>query len=161
MKISIIVATVIGSLLGAFTTYLVLDRANQSSVESVGSTTSENNPESKTEDPFADSVDEPDNYNRLILTDPTDLTQRDMCIALWYTYESATVDSLGVTTGHIFGDVWNRRSPVEILEEQLDFWREFQAESARLEIEQQTRNRHEESKKQNKSEQATPRKPSD
>ena len=161
MKISIVASVFIGGLVGASVTYLVLDPASQPS-DGVGGSTGidDSKPASETIDPFEGSEDQPDDYNRLLLTDPTDLSQRDMCIALWYTYESATVDILGVTTGHKFGDVWNRRSPVEILEEQLDFWRDFQAESARLEKEHNL-NQSKKSKTQNKSEQATPRKPSD
>lgn len=68
-----------------------------------------------------------------ILTDPGDLALRDRCIARWYVAQAFVVEELKSDTGHKFGPVWNRRSPVEILEELLAFMREFQAESERLE----------------------------
>jgi hypothetical protein len=69
----------------------------------------------------------------LLLKDPDDLVQRDMCIAMWYAYESATIDALGRHTGQRFGPVYNVRSPVEILEEELQFMKEFEAKSTELE----------------------------
>jgi hypothetical protein len=164
MKIAILTSTLLGGLLGASITYTILAYASEPSVKKLElideQNTHNDDAEENSVDPFAQRDDEPDDHYRFLLTDPTDLTQRDMCVALWYAYQNQTNDILAETTGHEFGLVGNRRSPVEILEEQLDFWRDFQAESARLELEQNL-DRTNESKKQNKSEMATPRKPSD
>jgi len=75
---------------------------------------------------------DPDDYFHLLLTDPTNLTQRDMVIAMWCSNEDRTVKYLRANTGHEFGPISNQRTPVEILEEQLVFWKEFLAESKRL-----------------------------
>ena len=56
-----------------------------------------------------------------------------MCIAAWYASEVSTIENLGRHTGHKFGPVWNRRSPIEILEEELEFMRGFLAVPMRLE----------------------------
>ena len=164
MKTTIVASALFGSILGASSTYLVLGSGNDPIEKVVDRSGIDTNPdiraESEDNDTFADNEDDPDDHYRFLLTDPTDLTQRDICVALWYAYQNQTNDILAETTGHKFGLVGNRRTPVEILEEQLAFWREFQAESTRLALEQSL-NRTNESKKQNKSEQATPRKSSD
>ena len=141
MKTTIIASALIGSLIGSSITFVFLDRADEPKSGGVDSAESLGKPDAKQTaepvDPFAESAEEPDDYYRLLLTDPTDLTQRDVCIALWYVHQHQVVDLLSVNTGHEFSPVGVGRSPVETLEEQLAFWREFQAESARLELEQQ------------------------
>ncbi|MDX1679885.1 MAG: hypothetical protein R3242_04045 [Akkermansiaceae bacterium] len=63
--------------------------------------------------------------------DMSDPLQRDICISLWYLEMSDLVDNLELRTGHKFerqvGKVY--AGPVEILEEQAAFMREFLAET--------------------------------
>ena len=81
-------------------------------------------------DPFEPGENDSSDYG-LILTDPNSVKQRHMCIALWYAEYS--VESFGRHVGHKFGPIWNRRSPVEILEEHLEFMKKFMADTERLE----------------------------
>ena len=71
----------------------------------------------------------------LVLVNPKSVAERHQCIAMWYGDAHMTITNLSEHTGHDFGPVWNQRSPVEILEEQLAFWRGFMKETARLESE--------------------------
>jgi hypothetical protein len=133
MKTSEIAAALIGGLVGSAITF--------SAVKLIGGSPQQSGVEvPKSEDPtkaqsrfVAPKVDiDPDDYFHLLLTDPTDLTQRDMVIAMWYSNEDRTVKYLQKNTGHKFAPVSNQRSPVEVLEEQLVFWKEYLAESKRL-----------------------------
>jgi hypothetical protein len=81
-------------------------------------------------DPFVSGEDGSSGYG-LILTDPDSVQQRHMCIALWYADFAGK--SFGRHVGHEFGPVWNQRSPVEILEEHLEFMKKFMADTERLE----------------------------
>jgi len=134
MKLSVLIPSIfIGALLGSAVTYSVLK--NELVTEEIITTSDDVIEPVETLDIDEYDDEEPDDYYRLLLTDPTNLSQRDLCVAMWYSNEVKTVDYLRVNTGHEFGDVWNQRSPVEILEEQLVFWKGFFAESRRLELE--------------------------
>ena len=132
MKISTITAALIGGLVGSAITYSATRLVGGSPHKELSISKVANPTESQS--PFEQSEDnqEPADYFRLLLADPTNLIQRDVVIAMWYMNESQTVNYLRVNTGHEFGPVWNQRSPVEILEEQLAFWKKYLAESARL-----------------------------
>jgi len=95
----------------------------------------ENQQEEPTSGPMADPFQ--GNGYGLILKDPNDVTQRHMCIALWY--GSFDEETFGRAVGHKFGPVWNKRHPVEILEEHLAFMKEFMATTERLEREEALR----------------------
>jgi len=88
-------------------------------------------------DPLTDSnlSTAEDGYG-LILRDPNSVQQRHMCIAAWYANQAFLSSSFGTHTGHKFRPVWNRRNPIMILEEHLEFMRQFMAETDRLEMEQ-------------------------
>ena len=64
--------------------------------------------------------------------DMKDPVQRDLCIAEWYMHQGGVVAALERETGHRFGPVYNRRHPVEILQEQLDFMKEFMATTEKM-----------------------------
>jgi hypothetical protein len=164
MKIAILTSTLIGGLLGASITYTILVYPSEPSAKTLelngGQESNNEDTEENSVDPIAEGDADPDDHDRFLLTDPTDLTQRAMCVALWYAYQNQTNDVLAEATGHEFGLVGSKRTPVEILEEQLSFWRDFQVESGRL-ISEQNLNQTKGSNKQNKAEMATPRKPSD
>lgn len=87
------------------------------------------NPATNATNPFESGKNDSSGYG-LILTDPNSVKQRHMCIALWYADYS--VESFGRHVGHEFRPVWNRRSPVEILEEHLEFMKKFMADTERL-----------------------------
>lgn len=61
------------------------------------------------------------------------ITRKHMIIALWYGGQDMGNYYLGLETGHKWGPVWNRRSPISILEEQTDVMRTFLADLHRLE----------------------------
>jgi len=151
----------IGLVLGAAATYLAM-RELRSSSKVVQADVEHETPSAHKKpvtdpaDPFASGEDDPfaypfasgeddsshppgyDGYG-LILTDPNSVQQRHMCIAAWY--EEYSVENFGRHTGHEFGPVWDRRNPIMILEEQLEFMKEFMAETDRLEMEQFPQNR--------------------
>ncbi len=165
MKSTIIMPLIIGLVLGAGATYLAMrEPRSTSNVVQVNveheapsahkipltdsadpfAPSAHKNPVSDSVDPFAsgeaDSSNPPGyDGNGLILTDPNSVQQRHMCIAAWY--EEYSVENFGRHTGHEFGPVWNRRNPIMILEEQLEFMKEFMAETDRLEMEQFPQNR--------------------
>ena len=68
--------------------------------------------------------------------DMNNLGDRDVSIAVWYANQAKVVGDLEAYTGHKFKPVWNRRHPLEILEEQTSFMKEFFAKSKKLEQEQ-------------------------
>ena len=149
MKATIIIPLLVGFVLGTGGTYISMHALRSSPI------VAQKNPMQKSSatpkdrvadpvDPFApggdnspdtSESDKPPGFDGygLILTDPSNLTQRDMCIAAWYASEMATINNLERHTGHKFGPVWNRRSPIEILEEELEFMRGFMAVPMRLE----------------------------
>ncbi len=65
--------------------------------------------------------------------DMTSPTERDICISFWYLGISSVVEVLETQTGHKFKPIAKLSAgPVEILEEQAAFMREFLAETSRL-----------------------------
>lgn len=61
------------------------------------------------------------------------ITRKHMIIALWYGAQDIGNYYLGLETGHKWGPVWNRRSPISILEEQTEVMRTFLTDLRRLE----------------------------
>ena len=61
------------------------------------------------------------------------ITRKHMIIALWYGGQDLGNYYLGLETGHKWGPIWNRRSPISILEEETDVMRAFLADLRRLE----------------------------
>jgi hypothetical protein len=140
MKTPVVAATLIGAVVGSAITYSISSQTGRSAPQSQVALHEVKNPtEIRSSFGEVEGDKEPDDYFRLLLTDPTDLIKRDMVIAMWYANEVRTVDYLRVNTGREFGPVWNQRSPVEILEEQLEFWKEYLGESRRLEELQRTK----------------------
>jgi hypothetical protein len=70
-------------------------------------------------------------WDTLKAMDP--IGRKHMIIALWYANQDAGTYYLGLDTGHQWGPVWNRRSPLSILEEQADVMRAFLADLRKLE----------------------------
>ena len=148
MKATIIIPLLVGFVLGAGSTYVSMHALRSSPIVAQKNPMQQSSATPKDRvadpvDPFASGgdnspntsgSDEPPGFDGygLILTDPSDFTQRDMCIAAWYASEVSTIENLGRHTGHKFGPVWNRRSPIEILEEELEFMRGFLAVPMRL-----------------------------
>lgn len=59
--------------------------------------------------------------------------QRDICISFWYMGMTSVVETLETQTGHKFKPVAKLSAgPVEILQEQAHFMKEFLAETERL-----------------------------
>lgn len=65
------------------------------------------------------------NESKFLLKDRGDIGQRDVFVAIWYAAERQKTAILEEALGDEFGPIYNKRSPVEILEERLKFWREF------------------------------------
>ena len=61
------------------------------------------------------------------------INRRHMILALWYCNQDAGNYYLGLETGHKWGPVGNRRSPVSILEEQTEVMKGFLADLWKLE----------------------------
>jgi hypothetical protein len=65
--------------------------------------------------------------------DMKDPIQRDICISYWYLGMNSVVNTLEIQTGHKFKPVAKLSAgPVEILEEQAAFMRDFLEETRRL-----------------------------
>jgi hypothetical protein len=141
MKIHILLATVAGAGVGSLATFVMMRgsdtipqptaavRDAPISTEGVGRDTST--------DPFemseeSKNTEEASDYpiKQMDMTSPT---ERDMCISFWYLGMSSVVETLETQTGHKFKPVAKMSAgPVEILEEQAAFMREFLAETKRL-----------------------------
>ena len=61
------------------------------------------------------------------------INRKHRIIALWYSSQDVGNYYLGLETGHKWGPVWNRRSPISILEEQTEVMREFLKDLRKLE----------------------------
>lgn len=61
------------------------------------------------------------------------VARKHMIIALWYGAQDMGNYYIGLETGHKWGPVWNRRSPISILDEQTDVMKAFLADLRRLE----------------------------
>ena len=134
MKTIWILPFLVGLALGGGGVYFGLQGNSESSavvqVDSEHTATAHENSTKRATDPFESGENDSSGYG-LILTDPNSVKQRHMCIALWYAEYS--VESFGRHVGHEFGPIWNQRSPVEILEEHLEFMKKFMADTERLE----------------------------
>ncbi|WP_193211303.1 hypothetical protein [Luteolibacter marinus] len=71
------------------------------------------------------------NINGIDGIDP--ITRRHLIQQIWYSDQNYGTYLVGLQTGHKWGNRWNRRSPLSILEEQTEVMREFLKETRRLE----------------------------
>ncbi len=151
MKPGFLVALLSGALIGSGLTYLVLRSANAEHEKPQTHTeTAHSEPDKapagrsgdpfeeadeassgESADPFAGKDRSAHGYGRMNMKSPF---ERDICISFWYHDMSTVVDSLELHTGHKFkrqvGKLY--AGPVEILEEQIAFMKEFLAETERL-----------------------------
>jgi hypothetical protein len=141
MKIHILLATVAGAGVGSLATFVMMRgsdtipqptaavRDAPISTEGVSRDTS-TDPFERSED--SKNTEEASDYpiKQMDMTSPT---ERDICISFWYLGMSSVVETLETQTGHKFKPVAKMSAgPVEILEEQAAFMREFLAETKRL-----------------------------
>ena len=141
MKMHILLATVVGAGVGSLATFVMMrgsDTIPQPAVavrdvprsaDGVDRYTS-TDPFERSEEPK--NADEASDYpiKQMDMTSPT---ERDICISFWYLGMSSVVETLETQTGHKFKPVAKMSAgPVEILEEQAAFMREFLAETDRF-----------------------------
>lgn len=72
-------------------------------------------------------------WDRMQTLDP--ITRKHMIISLWYTDQAHGTYWVGREMGHTWGPVWNRRSPLSILDEQTRVMEKFLADLRKLETE--------------------------
>ena len=141
MKMHILLATVVGAGVGTFATFVMMrdwDTIPQPTVAVRDAPRSaEGVDRDTTTDPFERSEEskntEEESDYPIKQMDMTSPTERDMCISFWYLGMSSVVETLETQTGHKFKPVAKMSAgPVEILEEQAAFMREFLAETDRL-----------------------------
>jgi hypothetical protein len=141
MNMHILIATAIGAGVGALSTFVVMrssDTISQPAVVVRDSPRSADGVDRDTStDPFegiekSKDAEEASDYpiEQMDMTNPV---QRDICISFWYMGMTSVVETLETQTGHKFKPVAKLSAgPVEILEEQAAFMREFLAETRRL-----------------------------
>jgi hypothetical protein len=141
MKMHILLATVVGAGVGSLATFVMMrdsDTIPQPILAVRDAPRSADGVDRDTStDPFARSeevknTDDASDYpiKQMDMTNPT---ERDICISFWYLGMSSVVDTLETQTGHKFKPVAKMSAgPVEILEEQAAYMREFLAETKRL-----------------------------
>ncbi len=137
MKTVILISVLGGAVLGAGATYLLMRDASPAlkAVQAPGQAQGEHTPEGDQPmednvDPFASREINASGFPKMDMTNPT---QRDLCISNWYFDMGTVVDNLEFHTGRKFLTVAKLHAgPVEILEEQIVFMKEFLAETERL-----------------------------
>ncbi len=141
MRSHILLAITVSAVVGSLATFLVMRDSNMASNATVAGT----NPTRS-----ADKADEDTSINPFETSDEPEATEnasdypikqmdmsvpihRDICISYWYLGMSSVVETLETQTGHRFTPVAKMSAgPVEILEEQAAFMKEFLAETERL-----------------------------
>ena len=135
------VSIVIGVFVGVFLTYFMMRQPNDNPRGDSQSPSlpdiSEPLVEDSSRDPFPFFGDLPSatehtlEYTDLDMNDPT---QRDMFVSLWYLDMQQVVDAIEKRTGHKFTKEVAKvaANPVEILEEQAAFMKDFQSKTERI-----------------------------
>jgi hypothetical protein len=141
MRSHILLTIAIGAGIGSLATFLVMRDADTAShlteVVTDSPRSAERADRDTSTDPFETSealeaTEDASDYP-IKLMDMTDPIQRDICISFWYLGMSSVVETLETQTGHKFKPVAKMSAgPVEILEEQAAFMKEFLAETERL-----------------------------
>jgi hypothetical protein len=141
MRPHILLAIAIGAGVGSLATFLVMRDPDTAShvtgvvTDSPGS--AERADGDTSTDPFETSeepeVTEDASDYPIKQMDMTNPIQRDICISFWYLGMSSVVATLETQTGNKFKPVAKMSAgPVEVLEEQAAFMKEFLAETERL-----------------------------
>lgn len=141
MKIHILIAIMIGAGVGSLSTFVIMrgsDTISQPAVAVRDTPISASGIDrDSSTDPFEGSEEskntEESSHYPIKQMDMTNPIQRDICISFWYMGMTSVVETLETQTGHKFKPVAKLSAgPVEILEEQAAFMKEFLAETKRL-----------------------------